>query len=88
MRGERERQANIMLAVTPEAFVPENHPLRRIKPLVDDCLARLSPRFDEMYASRGRPSIPPEHLLKGSLLELTAAAYNLVRLSRLEPVLL
>ena len=65
MRGERERQANIMLAVTPEAFVPDDHPLRRIKPLVDDCLARLSPRFDEMYASRGRPSIPPEHLLKG-----------------------
>ena len=68
MRGDRERQANIMLAVTPESFVPEDHPLRRIKPLVDDCLARLSPRFEDMYASRGRPSIPPEHLLKGSLL--------------------
>ena len=68
MRGERERQANIMLAVTPEAFVPEDHPLRRIKPLVDDCLERLWPRFEEMYAQRGRPSIPPEHLLKGSLL--------------------
>ena len=68
MRGERERQATIMLAATPEAFVPEDHPLRRIKPLVDDCLARLSPRFEAMYASHGRPSIPPEHLLKGSLL--------------------
>ena len=68
MRGERERQATIMLAVTAEAFVPEDHPLRRIKPLVDDCLARLSPRFEAMYAKRGRPSIPPEHLLKGSLL--------------------
>ncbi len=32
------------------------------------CLTRLSPRFKEMYASHGRPSIPPEHLLKGSLL--------------------
>ena len=68
MRGDRERQANIMLAVTPEAFVPDDHPLRRIKPLVDECLAQLSPRFEEMYAQRGRPSIPPEHLLKGSLL--------------------
>ena len=68
MRGDRERQANIMLAVTAEAFVPDDHPLRRIKPLVDSCLARLSPRFEEMYAKRGRPSIPPEHLLKGSLL--------------------
>ena len=35
---------------------------------LEDCLAQLSPRFDEMYAKRGRPSIPPEHLLKGSLL--------------------
>ena len=68
MRGERERQANIMLAVTPDNFVPEDHPLRRIKALVDDCLQQLSPRFDEMYARSGRPSIPPEHLLKGSLL--------------------
>ena len=68
MRGERERQATIMLAVTPEAFVPDNHPLRRIKPLVEECLERLSPRFEAMYASGGRPSIPPEHLLKGSLL--------------------
>ena len=68
MRGERERQANIMLAVTPEAFVSDDHPLQRIKPLVDECLAQLSPRFEEMYAKRGRPSIPPEHLLKGSLL--------------------
>ena len=68
MRGERERQAQMMLAVTPEAFVPEDHTLRRIKPLVDECLERLSPRFDEMYAHRRRPSIPPEHLLKGSLL--------------------
>ena len=68
MRGETARQANILLAVTPESFVPDDHPLRRIKPLVDECLARLSPRFDAMYATRGRPSIPPEHLLKGSLL--------------------
>jgi len=68
MRGDRDRQAQIMLAATPEAFVPADHPLRRIKPLVDDCLARLSSRFDAMYAQRGRPSIPPEHLLKGSLL--------------------
>ena len=46
MRGGRERQANIMLAVTPETFVPEDHPLRRIKPLVDDCPStpRPSPR--------------------------------------------
>ena len=57
-----------MLAMTPEAFVPANHPLRRTKPLVDECLERLSPTFDALYASGGRPSIPPEHLIKGSLL--------------------
>ena len=68
MRGETEQQANIFLAVTPETFVPEDHPLRRIKALVDECLQQLSPRFDAMYASGGRPSIPPEHLLKASLL--------------------
>ena len=68
MRGERERQAQMMLAATPEAFVPAKRPLRRIKPLVDECLERLSPTFEEMYARGGRPSIPPEHLLKGSLL--------------------
>ena len=73
MRGERERQANIMLAVTPEAFVPEDHPLRRIKPLVDECLAQLSPRFEEMYAKRGRDPTgapaqgePPDRPLLGA----------------------
>ena len=55
MRRDREQQANSMLAVTPEALVLDHHPLRRIKPLLDECLARLSLRFDEMYASRGRP---------------------------------
>ena len=64
MRGERERQPQIMLAATPEAFVPANHPLRRIKPLVDDCLERLSPLFAAMYARGGQPSIPPEPGLK------------------------
>ena len=68
MRGDAERQSNIMLAVTPESFIPGDHPIRRIKPIVDDALQRLSPLFDAMYARRGRPSIPPEHLLKASLL--------------------
>ena len=68
MRGDAERQSNIMLAVTPESFIPGNHPIRRIKPIVDAALQRLSPLFDAMYARRGRPSIPPEHLLKASLL--------------------
>ena len=68
MRGDAERQANMLLAVTPDSFIPEDHPIRRIKPIVESVLARLSPLFDAMYAQRGRPSIPPEHLLKASLL--------------------
>ena len=57
-----------MLGLRPDGFVPQDHPLRRIKPLVDSVLARMSPVFDELYAAVGRPSIPPEHLLKSSLL--------------------
>ena len=68
MRGETERQATLMLGLTPEGFMPRDHPLRRIKPLVDSALGRMSPLFDEVYAAGGRPSIPPEHLLKASLL--------------------
>ncbi len=68
MRGETERQATLMLGLTPEGFVPKDHPLRRIKPLADSALRRMSPLFDEIYADNGRPSIPPEHLLKSSLL--------------------
>ena len=61
MRGDAERQANMLLAVTPDSFIPEEHPIRRIKPIVERVLARLSPLFDGMYAERGRPSIPPAH---------------------------
>ena len=68
MRGEATAQATMLTAVTPDALVPQGHPIRRIKPMVDRALAALSPTFSRMYASIGRPSIPPEHLLKGCLL--------------------
>jgi transposase len=68
MRGDRDHQAEMLLALTPDQLVPADHPIRRIKPIVEAVLTRLSPLFDEMYAERGRPSIPPEHLLKASLL--------------------
>ncbi|MDE3130257.1 MAG: IS5 family transposase [Acidobacteriota bacterium] len=58
----------MLLAITPDQLVPDDHPIRRIKPIVERVLAGLSPTFDEMYAERGRRSIPPEHLLKASLL--------------------
>lgn len=67
MRGTILRQVTL-LTVTPDQLIPADHPIRRVKPLADMALAELSPVFDEMYADAGRPSIPPEHLLKACLL--------------------
>lgn len=68
MRGRKERQAEMLLGVTPDQLVPANHPIRAIRLLVDAVLAELSPQFDAMYERIGRPSVPPEHLLKASIL--------------------
>jgi transposase len=68
MRGSTERQMGMLLGITADQLVPADHPIRRIRRLVDQALAELSPVFAEMYKDGGRPSIPPEHLLKGSLL--------------------
>jgi transposase len=54
--------------ISPERRVPADHPLRAIKAMADELLAKLSPTFDEMYSGVGRPSIPPERLLKASIL--------------------
>ena len=51
-----------------EERIPRNHQLRVVKQFADRALRELSPVFDEMYAAGGRPSIPPERLLKASLL--------------------
>jgi transposase len=56
------------MLMSPETVVPTDHPIRAIKKLADEVLAKLSPTFDAMYASVGRPSIPPERLLKAQLL--------------------
>jgi transposase len=58
----------MLCLMSPEGRVPPTHPLRGIKKLADAALAKLSPVFDEMYAEGGRPSIPPERLLKSMLL--------------------
>jgi transposase len=68
VRGDRDEQGWMLLAITPDQKVPQDHPIRAIKPIVDQALASLSPVFNRMYSQRGRPSIPPEHLLKASLL--------------------
>jgi transposase len=68
MRGRRNPQASMLAFVDLEERVPPHHPLQRITRFADRALAELSPTFDAMYRAGGRPSIPPERLLKASLL--------------------
>jgi transposase len=68
MRGRRDPQITMLAFIDLEERVPPDHPLRTIKRLADHALAELSPQLDAMYAEGGRPSIPPERLLKASLL--------------------
>ena len=68
MRGRHDPQVTMLAFIDLETRVPHNHPLRTIKAVADQALKALSPEFDQMYAEVGRPSIPPERLLKASLL--------------------
>ncbi len=69
MRGNDLQQDAMFSYLSPEQRVPADHPLRPIRQMVDTVLKRLSPRFDAMYAEGGRPSIPPEKLLRALLLQ-------------------
>jgi len=69
MRGGDERTESLFSYVSCEARVPPGHPLRPIRALVDEALAALSPDFDRLYSRIGRPSIPPEKLLRALLLQ-------------------
>jgi transposase len=68
MRGQSSNQSSMICLVSPETSVPSDHPIRAIKQIADAALRTLSSVFDEMYAATGRPSVPPERLLKGQLL--------------------
>ncbi len=70
MRGDDRQQAAMFSYISPEARVPQDHPLRAIRTLVDEILAELSPRFESLYSQVGRPSIPPEKLLRAQLLQV------------------
>ena len=69
MRGEDRRLEGLFAYVSCETRVPDSHPLRVILPLVDTALGALSPEFERLYARLGRPSIAPEKLLRGLLLQ-------------------
>jgi len=70
MRGEIDRQPEMFSYVDLEARIPLSHPIRKIRRIVDAALTELEPAFAEMYSDRGRPSIPPEQLLRAMLLQI------------------
>jgi transposase len=69
MRGGDLQTAALFSYVSCEARVPQAHPLRPIRTVVDEALADLSPEFERLYAPIGRPSIPPEKLLRALVLQ-------------------
>src|ERR1700741_1880646 len=69
MRGADTRTDHLFSYLSCEARVPRDHPLRAIRPIVDAALRTLSPAFETLYAPIGRPSIPPEKLLRALLLQ-------------------
>lgn len=70
MRGEGQNQQAMFSYISPESRVPKDHPLRPIRVMVDNALNELAPSFRQMYSHTGRPSIPPEQLLRASLLQV------------------
>jgi transposase len=70
MRGADVKQGSVFSYVSLEARVQKSHPLRRIREMVDAALVELSPEFEALYSKVGRPSIPPEKLLRALLLQI------------------
>jgi transposase len=70
MRGDDREPDSMFSYVSPEQRIPKAHPLRAIRALVDDVLRDMSREFDGLYAVIGRPSVPPERLLRAQLLQI------------------
>lgn len=70
MRGDDRQPESMFSYVSPEQRVPPDHPLRVIRRLADEALREMSQEFDRLYAAVGRPSIPPERLLRAQLLQV------------------
>lgn len=70
MRGKDKLQADMFSYLSPETRVGKDHPLRRIRAMADQALKEMSPLFDALYATTGRPSIPPEKLLRAQLIQM------------------
>ena len=70
MRGAFADQGGLFSYIVPEARIPANHPLRKIRELVRDVFGELNRSLGKLYASEGRPSIAPEQLLSAMLLQV------------------
>ena len=70
MRGNENKQQSMFSYISIEGRIFEDHPLRLIRKMVDNALRDMSSRFAEVYSQTGRPSIPPEHLLRAMLLQV------------------
>ncbi len=68
VRGKPEQQLAMLTSLSTEDLIPADHPIRRIRRIVDEVLADLDGEFEAMYSRIGRPSIPPEQLLKATVL--------------------
>jgi transposase len=73
MRGDERLQSGFVCMTTLEDVAPDDHPLRAIRALVDKALVQISPTLESLYASRGRPSIAPEYLLRAQLAQILYA---------------
>ena len=80
MRGFKQQSDALFVYISPESFVPKDHPLRPIRQMVDAALENLSAVFSQMYSNTGRPSIPPERLLKAMLLQVLYSIPSNVKL--------
>jgi len=70
MRGEENKQAPLFSYISQEDRIPADHPLRSIRTMADEVLEGMSKRFSDLYSEVGRPSIPPEQLLRALLLQI------------------
>lgn len=70
MRGIQDKQPRQFSYVSQEDRIPQSHPLRKLRQMVDPILESLSPRFAALYSETGRPSIPPEYLLRAMLVQV------------------
>ena len=70
MRTPDHQQQKLFFYFSAESRIPANHPLRPVKAMVEECMKALDEKFRKMYSSTGRPSIPPERLLKALLLQI------------------